>query len=277
MTGMKVIAHLHGGAFKRYYHASLPLIRLAISWVLRRANVVIVLSKQWKHFVLEDVSPNIDVQVVPNSVDFMFAQEIMEEAAPGSSRNEDSVLFVGQLYRAKGLFDILKAAPLVQQSRPDVRFIIAGKAVSQHIASEIERAYLENTASDAILFLGQVTGRAKLELFLRASVFVLPSKFENMPYALLEAMSTGLPVVTTPVGAIPELVEEGINGFFIQPGDYYALADRIVRLLEDAPLRATMAQANRELILSSYMPDIAMARIDKIYRSLLGSVIECRC
>jgi glycosyltransferase involved in cell wall biosynthesis len=87
--------------------------------------------------------------------------------------------------------------------------------------------------------------------------------------AVLEAMAAGLPIITTPVGALPGLIEDGVNGFLIQPGDYRALADRIVRLLEDPSLRATMAQANRERIRRSYMPHVAMSRFDEIYSRLL--------
>jgi glycosyltransferase involved in cell wall biosynthesis len=121
-----------------------------------------------------------------------------------------------------------------------------------------------------VYFLGQVTGQAKLELYSRASLFLLPSYGENLPYALLEAMSIGLPVITTPVGAIPELVKEGCNGFLINPGDYQTLAERILRILDDPSIQEKMRQANIEKIKREYLPQAAMVRFDDIYKKLLS-------
>lgn len=271
--GMKVVAHLHGGMFDRYYRQSSPLVQRLIGWTMYRADVVIALSSWWRRFLLEEIRPDIDVQVVPNTVDSMFAEGI-DKPSESAGRDANLVLFVGGLGHRKGVFDILKAVPLVLERRPDVRFIFAGTEERQGEQTQIDRACAEANLDGVVQFLGQITGRAKLDLFLKASVFILPSYGENLPYALLEAMSVGLPVVTTPVGAIPELVEDGHNGFLIRPGDYQALADRIVRLLEDAALRATMSQANRERIQAGYMPDVAMSRFDKIYSRLLDVHLE---
>jgi glycosyltransferase involved in cell wall biosynthesis len=174
------------------------------------------------------------------------------------------------LGRRKGVFDILKAVPLVQKHCSDVKFYLAGQEDRLGEQSRIDRACAETKLNGAVQFLGLVSGQAKLDLFLRASVFVLPSYGENLPYALLEAMGAGLPVVATPVGAIPELVEDGRNGFLIPPGDYQALAARIVRLLEDASLRAAMSRANVERIRASYLPEVAATQFDAIYSRLLG-------
>ena len=269
VMGMKVVAHLHGGAFQRYYLGSPLPIQWTIGCIMRRAHVVIALSDRWKRFLLEEVSPNLNVQVVANTVDAMFAQA-MDEVDEHSIENQNLVLFVGLLSQGKGVLEILKAVPLVQKRLPDVKFLLAGTSASRQVKAEIDQACVEAKANEAVRFLGKVTGRAKLVLYLSASVFILPSHVEAMPYAILEAMCAGLPIVSTPVGAIPEMVEEGVNGFLIQPGDYYSLADRIIRLLEDAPLRASMSRNNRERIRAHYTPQVAMTQLDMIYRELLG-------
>lgn len=270
VVGMKVVAHLHGGLFARYYRDSPPLIQRLIGRVMCVADVVIALSQSWKRFLLEEVRSDINIEVIPNTVDFMFAR-VLDDGSYGRDRSANQVLFVGRLGHPKGVFDILKAVPLVVERRPDVRFLFAGTEERKGVRAQIVQVCAQTKLNDAVQFLGQVAGQAKLDLFLKASVFILPSYGENLPFVLLEAMGAGLPVVTTPVGGIPELVEDGRNGFLIQPGDYQALAHRIVRLLEDTPLRAEMAKANRERIRSSYMPEVAMSRFDQVYNRLLNS------
>lgn len=73
-----------------------------------------------------------------------------------------------------------------------------------------------------------MTGREKVDLFQSAMIYILPSYGENLPFSLLEAMALGLPVVTTPVGAIPEIVKDGQNGFLVEPGDVRALASSVI-------------------------------------------------
>ncbi len=270
ILGMKVVAHLHGGVFDRYYRGNWPPIQWAIGWIMRCSQVVIALSDRWRSFLLEEVNANINVEIVPNTIDATFAQSL-EKASERLAPEDDLILFVGELGHRKGVFEILKAAPLVLEKHPSARFLLAGTAPNPSIQAEIDRAYAEADDTDGVRFLGQVTGRAKLVLFLSASIFVLPSHGENMPYALLEAMGAGLPVITTPVGAIPELVEDGVHGLLIKPGDYHALAEKVVRLLEDRALRDSMSRANRERIRASYTPEVAMTRLDKIYREVLGS------
>jgi hypothetical protein len=93
---------------------------------------------------------------------------------------------------------------------------------------------------------------------------------EGLPYALLEAMAVGLSVITTRVGAIPEIIEDEHHGFLIQQGDYETLAKRISQLLEDEPLGQKMGLANRRLIRDHYMPDSAMTQLVAIYDRLRG-------
>jgi glycosyltransferase involved in cell wall biosynthesis len=266
--GMKVVAHLHEGVFDRYYLKSSSHNRRLIRWVMCRADVVIALSNRWRDFLLQEVSTDLNVEVVPNTVGPMFAAAIKQAR---TARPENTVLFVGGLGRKKGVFDILRAVPIVVACLGDARFLFAGNAESKSAGEEIERQCAAGKLDESVEFLGVVTGQEKVDLFQKATLFVLPSYADNFPYALLEAMSTGLPVVTTPVGAIPEIVEDGKNGFLIEPGDYRALADRIVQLLRDSTLRCEMASANTALIRDYYLPETASCRFDQIYSKLASA------
>lgn len=267
--GIKVVAHLHGGMFDRYFRGSSKPVQRLIGWALSQADVVIALSKRWQRFLIEEVRQDLNVEVVRNTVDPVFA-EASKQDRDGCDRCSNEVLFVGGLGQRKGVFDILQAVPIVHAVHPDVVFIFAGGEAARGDRDEIDRCCDEARLDGAVHFLGPVTGPAKLQLFQRAALFILPSHGENLPYALLEALAVGLPVVTTPVGAIPEIIEDGNNGFLIQPGDYAALARCIIQLLEDEPLRQRMGLANRQLIRHFYLPDVAMSRFVAIYERLQG-------
>jgi glycosyltransferase involved in cell wall biosynthesis len=271
MLGMKVVAHLHGGLFKRYFDENPPLAKKLIGWMMRRANVVIALSDGWKKFLLTEIRPDLNVQVVPNTVDASFAH-MLSDNHNRPVHPDNSILFMGSLGTHKGVFDILKAVPLVLKQQPDAHFIFAGTEAQPGVQAQIDQICQKNGFNESVQFLGQVVGPDKLALFMQSSIFLLPSYGENLPYVLLEAMGAGLPVVTCPVGAIPELVEDGTNGFLIEPGDYQALADRILRLLQDRQLRDAMSETNIRAIRQTYLPEIAARRFDQIYAGLLKNV-----
>jgi glycosyltransferase involved in cell wall biosynthesis len=260
---MKSVAHLHGGSIRDYYRKHPRPVQYLIGWVLSRADVVIALSGQWQRFLLDEVRSDLRVLVMPNTVDILFA-EAEEQDDYVSRQSGNVVLFVGHLSQAKGVFDILRAAPLVLASRKDAVFLFAGSAHDARILKEMQRYAAEAGLGNAVQFLGEVNGQAKLNLFRRATLFILPSYVEGLPYALLEA----LPVITTPVGAIPEIIEDGHHGFLVQPGDYLALARRIIQLLENRSERQAMGLVNRMLIRDHFLPNVAMAQLVAIYDQL---------
>ncbi|MGD0613726.1 MAG: glycosyltransferase family 4 protein [Anaerolineales bacterium] len=266
---IRSVAHLHGGSMREYYRKRPRPVRCLIGWVLRRADVVIALSGQWQRFLIDEVRSDLRVVVMPNTVDTLFAAAA-EQDDYASRQSGKVVLFVGHLGQAKGVFDILRAVPLVLASREDAVFLFAGGAHEARILEEMQRYSAEASLGNAVQFLGEVTGQAKLDLFRRATLFILPSYVEGLPYSLLEAMAVGLPVITTTVGAIPEIIEEGHHGFLIQPGDYAALARRIILLLGDESLGQRMGLANRRLIRDHYLPDAAMTQLVAIYDRLQG-------
>jgi len=168
---MKVVAHLQGGVFDHYYRESSPLAQRLIGWVMRRSDVVVALSNRWRRFLVEEVRSDLNVEVVPNTVDAMFAQAIGKDNGH-KGRDPNVVLFVGGLGHRKGIYDILKAVPLVVARQPHVRFLFAGKEEQRGEQAEIDRACAEANLNGTVQFLGEVTGQAKLDLFLNASVFI---------------------------------------------------------------------------------------------------------
>jgi glycosyltransferase involved in cell wall biosynthesis len=163
----------------------------------------------------------------------------------------------------------LKAVPVVRKQAPDVEFVLVGGVEVGAEREKVEQAQAEALAAGGVTFPGIVTGQPKATLFAESDVFILPSYNENFPIAVLEAMAAGLPLVVTPVGALPEVLEEGRNCFFVEPGDCEALADRIVRLAHDPELRYLMGSANLSLYLEKFAPEVMLGKIEDLYNSLL--------
>jgi glycosyltransferase involved in cell wall biosynthesis len=270
LFGLKVVAHLHGGYFQKYFARKNRPARSAARWILSRADVIIALSEGWRRLIQEEIRPAIPVRVVTNTVDEAFARCLRSAEKPTEADGRQTVLFLGRLNDLKGVFDILKAVPLALRERPELYFVIAGPEHHPGIAAQMKEVCEREGVSSHVQMPGPVTGRDKLDLFLSSYLFVLPSYVENFPYTVLEAMAAGLPVITTPVGALPEVVEEGVNGYFITPGDYRALAERITLLARDGRLRQEMAKANRAKVLEKFTPEAAMAELEKVYDELLA-------
>ena len=120
--------------------------------------------------------------------------------------------------------------------------------------------------ADALDFPGWVGGERKQALLERAALLVLPSHVENMPISVLEAMAAGDPVVATRIGAIPEMVEHGVTGLLVPPGDVPALAGALEELLADPARRERMGEAGRARAARHYSVDHVMPRLEAIYR-----------
>lgn len=271
MFGAGTVAHLHGGMFDKYYAACRPRTKKWIGRVFASSDIVIALSEKWRQFLLAEVRSDLRVEIASNPVDRLFAEALAAGRSAVDAGKKD-VLFLGSLGKRKGVFDILQAAPAIFEKHPDARIVFAGAEESRGEKQRIDELCREKQLDEKVAFIGVVTGKEKVNLFQSAMIYVLPSYGENLPFSLLEAMSLGLPVVTTPVGAIPEIVKDGENGFLVEPGDVYALASSVNRLLSDEPLRRAMSDANRARIKADFMPDDSMKQMDKIYsRALRGT------
>ena len=145
---------------------------------------------------------------------------------------------------------------------PETRFAICGSNPPADVQS------LARPLDEAVDFPGFVRGPDKLRLLQQAALLVLPSYAEGVPIAVLEGMAAGLPVVTTPVGGVPDIFEDGVNGLLVPPGDPAALADAIERLLDDPDQRRSMGEANRRKALKEFDVPIYVEKLLGLYRDV---------
>ncbi|MBB3119613.1 glycosyltransferase family 4 protein [Pseudoduganella violacea] len=252
------ILHLHGGEFALFYGRECGPVRQAlIRFIYNRASRVIVLSEAWQQWV-RGISRNPHVTVIHNPV-VMPASMV-----PWAARRAGTVLALGRLCKGKGSYDLLEAAAQLVAAQPDLQLRLGGDGELPAVAARAAQLGL----AEHLRLLGWVSGVDKQAQLEQASVFTLPSYNEGLPMSVLEAMAAGLPVVTTPVGGIPDAVTDGVEGFLVPPGDVAALAMRLQQLLNDTQLAQRMGEAGRRKVATMFATQAVLPQLEKMYTEL---------
>ena len=201
------------------------------------SQAMVDLTRTWVPF-RED-----NALVVPNPVD-------KKKFRPSALERKNLVVYVGRLERRKGLDTILRALRSVFKRFPAAEFLFLGGDGTDHDGkkwSDKLREAVDPMQRERIKF-EQKSRDALIETYQEAAVCILPSVWENFPYALLEAMACGTPVVATQCGGYPELIEDGISGFLVPVDDSEALALRISELLAQPQLRNDIGRNARKRV-----------------------------
>jgi glycosyltransferase involved in cell wall biosynthesis len=200
-------------------------------------------------------------EIVSNGVDpEMFSCRKFVETDP------PTISYVGRLALRKGLFDLLKAAAVLKKENYDFRLLIAGKGPIKNKLIKISRKL---QLTDHVYFIGHFAERQLILLYQRSSFVVIPSHYESGPLVALEGMACGRPIIATPVGIIPELINDGKNGLLTSIRDHLSLADKMRLLLERPDLQASIGKAARETILKGWTWKIKAEKLRRIYERFL--------
>lgn len=260
MMGKPIVIHVHAPSVEW-------LLSERTQWLFRTtcrlADCVIALSPWWAE-QLRTGGIQTAIRVIPNPVAIPArSPSYKEEGVP------PKILFVGKLEARKGYADFIKAAALVLQFIPEAQFFLAGHGE----VAEAEALSRTLGIEDSIHVTGWLDRDALTQLYRSVTVFCLPSYDEGLPMSVLEAMSWGLPVVTTPVGGIPDIVEDGVNGFFVQPGQIVDIASTIARLISlSEQTRNDIGFAAQDTVLRHCDPTTISNKLAELYVDLLQPV-----
>jgi glycosyltransferase involved in cell wall biosynthesis len=223
----------HNSSLQRAHRLLAPLTR----WIWRRADRVVAVCESLGQLALR-TWPELRYSVVPNGVDLA----LFHPADPAARRPSKRIrcLAVARLIERKGLGDLIRALALLERGRFELE--IVGGGADQHVLRDL--ATQLGVAED-IRFLGPLPRAEVAERYRAADLFTLPSSAEAFGNVFAEALASGLPIVGSATGGIPDLVEHGSNGLLVPPGDVHALAGAIRYLADDPELRTEMALRNR--------------------------------
>ncbi|MEE0211139.1 MAG: glycosyltransferase family 4 protein [Negativibacillus sp.] len=252
-----IINHIHGADFSLFYeHASAKKKRL-IKSVYERCSVLIALSDEWKDKLSQIVSENKIVVVENYSI---LHEDALEERCLRQSNHK--ILFLGELGRRKGCYDIPDVVEQVVAYIPDAKFILAGAgSVQDEIA--IKQMIKEKKVEKNVEFPGWVRGKEKDKLLREADVFFLPSYNEGMPMSILDAMGYGLPIVSTNVGGIPKIVQNGKNGYCVEPGNIIEMSEAIKILIESKRIESSVLSF--KIVKNGYSLEQHIKKLEKCY------------
>lgn len=218
---------------EEFQHSTAPLLRslkAARSAALGVASAVVVPSRYLAEIAAGWGLDSQALTVLPNP-----APAVVPPSVP---REPGLLVFAGRLVRQKNVTLALEALAQLPQARLE----LLGDGPDR---GELERRAAELGLHGRVVFRGSQPREQVLRALARAQAAVLPSDWENLPHAAVEALALGTPVIATPVGGVPEVVEDGVNGLLFPPGASARLADAVRRLLDDPALRERLAQGAR--------------------------------
>jgi glycosyltransferase involved in cell wall biosynthesis len=182
-----------------------------------------------------------------------------------ANRNSLQMLFLGQINREKGFWDLLNALGELKKNGFEFQ-LIAGGDGDLDTAKELTHKY---GLDQNVTFVGWIRGKAKQRVLETSSILVLPSYYEAMPMSILEGMSASMPIVASNVGGIPRQVENGVEGFLIEPGNIEELKDKFELLLTSNSLRLKMSQAAKSKFDKEFSTSVILPKLKNIYEETL--------
>ncbi len=249
-------------------------LRIFEETMLERANRIIGVSDFTRRELLQYYKvKESKIRVIHNGVDTQKFQpaadkrKVKEEL--GLNPEDIAILSVGRLYARKGLFTLIECMPAVVKRFRNAKFVISGKGQSSEMEKLIAHASRLGVR-DNIVFTGYFPDKKLPKLYQAADVFAFSTFYENLPFAVLEALSTGLPVVTTNVGGIPEMIDSGKNGFLVEPFNAQQLADRVLYCLEHPVAAAEIGASARQTILERFDWRLIVQKVLRVYEEALS-------
>lgn len=263
-AGRPLILHAHGSEFDEFHRKLPAAVRRNVNRYLQRANVFITLSSQWRDFYISEceLSPS-QVVVLANPV------RVPSEVPSRDGRSEVQFIHLGRLGERKGTYDLINAyLGLPEALRNRARMVLAGDGDIDGVRK------LAAPAGDRIVVHSWIDSAQRDKLLAESDVFALPSRAEGVPMALLEAMANGLPSITSPVGGIPDVFRDGVDGTLVKPGDVDQIRAAMTHYITDDAARIVAGRLAREQA-RQYDVHVYARRLADIYQRI-APVAEIR-
>lgn len=248
----KIIFHFHPSNEKFLFE---PYNQKLYKRLFSQANLVLVLSEQWRKWIKEALGITEHVEVLYNPCPKVNRREDIRE---------NYILFAGTIIPRKGYADLIKAFALIAEKYSNWKVVFAGNG-------EIENAkrIAKNCGiSQQIELLGWVKREKKEEVFQKASIYCLASDGEGFPMGVLDAWAYGIPCVVTPVGGIPDIVKDGVNGLIYPVGDIKELASKLDLLISNENLRKIIVKETDKYVNNDFNVSVINKKLGEIYSKL---------
>ncbi|MBI5248232.1 MAG: glycosyltransferase family 4 protein [Desulfomonile tiedjei] len=272
LARVKILLHMHGTDWDSFYPEAPWFTKLYTRLGLCLPNTIVVLYSLWRD----------NIKRLGTSARVIVLRNFIHNSAPPPRDQVELavktldlepgnfvVVTVGTVGWRKGCFDILKAVRRVVTEEPTVRFVMVGGEEKPGEWQQLTDIIIRDDLARWVRMTGEVD-REKIPLYLAlADVFLLPSYIEGMPVAIIEAMRSGLPVISTRVNAIPDMIEQEVSGLLINPGASDEIADAVLRLKRDPELRNSIRSGARSCFIEKFEFSRGVENLRTFYRDLL--------
>jgi glycosyltransferase involved in cell wall biosynthesis len=258
-------------------HDGLSRVRRRLYLALERRvrgfahHYVAVAPRLARQAVEQRIAPPGRVSVVPSAVDLSsipIVEDLEVRAELRIPERAGVVGTVGRIVAQKAPLDFVRMCALVHGQQPDTVFVMVGDTALESGGLEQETRREADRLGVPILFTGFRADAPRVAATF--DVYVVPSRHEGLGRALTEAMASGRPVVATAVNGVPDLVEPGVTGLLVEPGDVDGLAKATLWMLQHPDDARLMGKQARERVRSSFSPEEMCEALDALYSGLLG-------
>jgi glycosyltransferase involved in cell wall biosynthesis len=222
-----------------------------------KCDLVLVLSNQWKVWLQDILNITNKIEVLYNPCPVAKIYDTVKK--------EKSILFIGYIEKRKGYTDFIKAFATIANQYPQWSIVLAGTGEIEKGKILCKQLKIENQ----VRFMGWVTGKEKEQLLNKTSIFCLPSYGEGFPMVILEAWAYGLPVITTPVGGIPDIVKDNENGMLFAPGNISELSKKMDLMISNSWLRDSIAEQSKKMATTIFNINAINEHLFTIYKKLI--------
>lgn len=255
-----IICHIHTASWEDFYSKSSLHRKKIIKKTYLKCAALIALSEEWKNN-LSQVVPENKIYILEN-----FIPIIRQHYIP--NLNNKRVLFMSRFEPVKGTDDLPFIIQHTLRVIPDAIFEICGDGSSLTKFQKACNALRINHKNIAIR--GWIDSQERNKLLSESSIFLLPTYAEGMPMSILEAIGFHLPIVTSPVGGIPQIVQSGKNGILCEPGNIQEFSNAIIRILSDSTLFDKMVNENK-FFCKTHSLDMYAKKLHTVYHNILES------
>lgn len=248
-----------------YYNLFSPPAKITSKFALKNAHAVIALTEDMKREIQKVC--NREVFVIPNGIDLKSFDGLSREHVRRKLKipnKQKIIVFVGTLRPVKGLKYLIQAMDIIAKHDTLVKLMLVGDGEERQSLQELVK---ELDLENRVIFMGKVSNEEVPEYMVAADVFVLPSLQEGFGIVNLEAMACGLPIVTTNVKGLPEIVKHGENGLLVEPKNPAQIAEKVLQLLENSELRERISRNNRERV-KNYTWERVINSLEEVYKAV---------
>jgi glycosyltransferase involved in cell wall biosynthesis len=255
----KVILHSHSPDFDIFYGKSISFLQKYISYILSKADILIVLSNFWSDY-FSDICDPARIEILGNAI---YLDPVTDY---DQISRKHLIISVGRLGERKGTYFLLDCFSNIVDNFPDWELFLIGDGEIEKVKEYLTKYH--KILEHKVHILGWQERTIVNDYLATSSIFALPSLAEGQPISIIEAMAFSNPIISTNVGGIPELIEDGVNGFLVPPNNSVTFQEKLEILVSDESIRRVFGKNSRNLAEQKFGIQRYMETLSKYYQEL---------